>query len=92
MVNIDRLSAYLSASSAIVEVSTALVASIEEDLRRLPGLDPRVKEINSAEPYRLKLTCIKAKLLNIRTRVAARAPHEPGGTTRSAARRWPISR
>ena len=76
--NIDRLIAYLSASSAIVDVSATLAASIEQDLRRLPGLDPRVKEINSAEPYRLKLTCMKAKLLNTRTRVAARAPHEPG--------------
>ncbi|SDO31563.1 Phosphoenolpyruvate carboxylase, type 1 [Nakamurella panacisegetis] len=76
--NIDRLIAYLSASTAIVGVSTALSESVAEDLRRLPGLDPRVKEINAAEPYRLKLTCVKAKLLNTRTRVAARGRHEPG--------------
>ena len=76
--NIDRLIAYLSGSTAIVAISAALAESIEHDLRRLPGLDPRVKEINSAEPYRLKLTCIKAKLLNTRARVAARSPHEAG--------------
>ena len=76
--NIDRLIAYLSGSTAIVTVSDELVASVEEDLRRLPGLDPRVKEINAAEPYRLKLTCMKAKLLNTRARVTARTAHEPG--------------
>ncbi len=75
---IDRLIAYLSASTAIVEVSAELTASIAQDLIRLPGLDPRVKEINSAEPYRLKLTCMKAKLLNTRARVLARTAHEPG--------------
>ena len=76
--NVDLLIAALSGSTAIVEVSTALTASIDEDLRLLPGLDPRVKEINSAEPYRLKLTCMKAKLLNTRTRIRTRAAHEPG--------------
>ena len=76
--NIDRLIAYLSASTAIVKVSDELVASVQSDLDHLPGLDPRVKEINSAEPYRLKLTCMKAKLLNTRARVAARSAHEPG--------------
>ena len=76
--NIDRLIAYLSNSTAIVSVSRELVESVENDLVHLPRLDPRVKEINSAEPYRLKLTCIKAKLLNTRARVAARTAHEPG--------------
>ena len=35
--NIDRLIAYLSASTAIVTVSPALTASVEEDLIRPPG-------------------------------------------------------
>ena len=75
---IDSLIAALSGSTAIVTVSAALTDSIEEDLRRLPGLDPRVKEINSAEPYRLKLTCMKAKLLNTGSRVRNRTAHQPG--------------
>jgi len=78
IVNIDRLIVNLSSSTAIVDVSAALTASVEEDLRRLPGLDPRVKELNSAEPYRLKLTCMKAKLLNTRARITAHRPHEAG--------------
>ncbi len=76
--DIDRLIAALSASTAIVTVSSALTSSIDEDLRRLPGLDPRVKEINSDEPYRLKLTCMKAKLLNTSSRVRNVTAHEPG--------------
>ncbi len=62
----------------IVQVSAELAASVEQDLAHLPGLDPRVKEINEAEPYRLKLTCMKAKLLNTRARFAAASNHEPG--------------
>ncbi len=75
---VDRLLVHLSNSTGIVPVSPELVASVEQDLRRLPGLDPRVKEINKDEPYRLKLTCVKAKLLNTRSRVATAGPHEPG--------------
>jgi phosphoenolpyruvate carboxylase len=41
-------------------------------------LDPRVKELNSEEPLRLKLTCVKAKLINTRARVTSDRPHEPG--------------
>ncbi|MET3805242.1 phosphoenolpyruvate carboxylase [Nakamurella sp. UYEF19] len=75
---VDRLIANLSGSVAIVHVSDELTSSVEQDLAHLPGLDPRVKELNSAEPYRLKLTCMKAKLLNTRVRFAKRSPHEPG--------------
>ncbi len=75
---VDRLIVALSASTAIVAVSAELTESLRVDLEKLPGLDPRVKELNSAEPYRLKLTCIKAKLLNTRRRTAAQSPHEPG--------------
>jgi len=76
--NVDRLIANLSNSTAIVGVSPALVASVGQDVRMLPGLDPRVKEINRAEPYRLKLTCMKAKLLNTRARIVAGTAHETG--------------
>ncbi|MTD12739.1 phosphoenolpyruvate carboxylase [Nakamurella sp. YIM 132087] len=75
---VDLLLAALSVSTEIASVSNDLVASVQEDLDHLPGLDPRVKELNRLEPYRLKLTCMKAKLLNTRARIAAARPHEPG--------------
>jgi phosphoenolpyruvate carboxylase len=75
---IDDLLMALSSSIAIVAVSDELVASIQVDLDHLPLLDPRVKELNSEEPVRLKLTCIKAKLINTRARVTRSRPHEPG--------------
>ena len=75
---VDQLIAALSGSSEIITVSDELTASLARDLANLPGLDPRVKELNSDEPYRLKLTCMKAKLLNTRARVRGGAAHEPG--------------
>ncbi|MGB7449894.1 MAG: phosphoenolpyruvate carboxylase [Ornithinimicrobium sp.] len=75
---VDVLISQISSSTVIVEVSSELRTSLENDLDNLPGLDPRVKELNAAEPYRLKLTCVKAKLLNTRRRVKAGSAHEPG--------------
>ena len=75
---IDKLIMALSGSTAIISVSDELLTSIERDLAHLPRLEPRVKEINAAEPYRLKLTCIKAKLINTRRRVDSGSIHEPG--------------
>lgn len=75
---IDDLIMALSSSTVVAPISAELAASIGEDLLKLPGLDPRVKELNRAEPMRLKLTCIKAKLINTRARVTAARPHEPG--------------
>nr|WP_281496882.1 phosphoenolpyruvate carboxylase [Ornithinimicrobium sp. F0845] len=75
---VDVLVSRLSSSTVIVDVEPELEASLAKDLDNLPGLDPRVKELNAAEPYRLKLTCIKAKLLNTQRRVLGGTPHEPG--------------
>ena len=47
---IDDLIINLSSSTTIVPVSPELADSIEADLIHLPGLDPKVKELNSEEP------------------------------------------
>jgi phosphoenolpyruvate carboxylase len=75
---VDRLISSLSSSTAIVGASEELTASIEQDLANLPRLDKRVLELNAQEPYRLKLTCVKAKLLNTAARVQNQTAHEPG--------------
>jgi phosphoenolpyruvate carboxylase len=75
---IDELISTLSNSTALAGVEPELEASIRADLAKLPGIDRRVLELNAQEPYRLKLTCIKAKLLNTGRRVSAGTLHEPG--------------
>ncbi len=75
---IDGLISILSNSTALAGADQALLDSIDVDLGNLPGLDRRVLELNAQEPYRLKLTCIKAKLLNTGRRVTAGSAHEPG--------------
>jgi phosphoenolpyruvate carboxylase len=75
---IDELISVLSNSTALVDAEKDLLDSIDVDLKNLPGLDKRILELNAQEPYRLKLTCIKAKLLNTGRRVSASSHHEPG--------------
>ncbi len=75
---IDELISILSNSTALAGADRELLESIDADLKKLPGLDKRVLELNAQEPYRLKLTCIKAKLINTGKRVAANANHEHG--------------
>ena len=75
---IDELRADLSSSVRITGVTAELEASLAADLERLPELDPRYRRLNAEEPYRLKLTCVRHKLLNTRTRITRRRAHEPG--------------
>jgi phosphoenolpyruvate carboxylase len=76
--HIEALSGQLSVSERIAPASRALRASLEADLAALPDLDPRFRRLNAEEPYRLKLTCIHAKLRNTRTRQAEGRRAEPG--------------
>lgn len=75
---IDELISVLSNSTALVDAEEDLLDSIAVDLKNLPGLDKRILELNAQEPYRLKLTCIKAKLINTGRRVASSNYHEAG--------------
>jgi phosphoenolpyruvate carboxylase len=75
---VDELRADLSSSVRIAGVSDALRESVDADLAALPEVEPRYRRLNVEEPYRLKATCIRAKLLNTRERLTSRKLHEPG--------------
>ena len=75
---VDVLISQLSSSTVVVDIEPELEESLHRDLAHLPGLDPRVRELNAQEPYRLKLTCVRAKLLNTRRRVEQGTAHQEG--------------
>src|SRR5215211_6312646 len=75
---VDELRLDLSPSVRIAGVTSELEASLARDLERLPELDARYRRLNAEEPYRLKLTCVRQKLLNTRRRLAQDRAHEAG--------------
>ncbi len=75
---IEALLADLSCSERYVPATEELMTSLHADLEALPHLEARYRRINAEEPYRLKLTCIRAKLLATRDRLDADGPHRPG--------------
>ncbi|QMV23094.1 phosphoenolpyruvate carboxylase [Streptomyces sp. SCUT-3] len=81
----DDLRGALSNSIRNCGATQELLDSLTDDLRALPEISPRYKRLNAEEPYRLKATCIRQKLLNTRERLAKGTPHNPArdylGTT-----------
>ena len=75
---VDRLRRELALSTRLATVSDELTASILEDLANLPEIEGRYLRLNAEEPYRLKATCIRQKLIHTQRRVANHSPHSPG--------------
>ncbi|MFF0741004.1 phosphoenolpyruvate carboxylase [Streptomyces sp. NPDC004111] len=75
---VDKLRGQLSNSIRYTGATDELLASLQADLERLPEISPRYKRLNAEEPYRLKATCIRQKLVNTRERLAAGTTHRPG--------------
>ncbi|MBC2876099.1 MULTISPECIES: phosphoenolpyruvate carboxylase [Streptomyces] len=75
---VDKLRVALSNSIRNSGATEELLASLQRDLELLPEISPRYKRLNAEEPYRLKATCIRQKLLNTRERLAHNTPHQEG--------------
>ncbi|SEK24453.1 phosphoenolpyruvate carboxylase [Streptacidiphilus jiangxiensis] len=75
---IDELRGALSSSVRLSGASEELLQSLAADLENLPEISPRYKRMNAEEPYRLKATCIRQKLLGTKERLAHNTPHVPG--------------
>ena len=78
LAHVDELRGALSNSIRNSGATPQLLDSLDADLERLPEISPRYKRLNAEEPYRLKATCIRQKLLNTRARLADGTPHTPG--------------
>ena len=80
---VDELAETLSTSSRIVGVGDELTASLERDAEQLPEVADRWGRIDREEPYRLKCSFIRQRLVNTRQRLVEQRP--PGdqeyGTT-----------
>ena len=74
LANLDALITELSSSSQITGISPALRESLDGDARVLPEVVARYGRLNAEEPYRLKASFIRQKLVNLRTRVADGRP------------------
>ncbi|MFF7143412.1 phosphoenolpyruvate carboxylase [Streptomyces nodosus] len=75
---IDELRGFLSNSIRYTGATEELLQSLDTDLELLPEISPRYKRLNAEEPYRLKVTCVRQKLLHTKERLAKGTPHEPG--------------
>jgi len=75
---VDAVRRDLSVSERISSVSPALRHRLEDWLATLPEVEPRYRRLNSEEPYRLYLTCVRTRLTLTEQRLRGGEPHQPG--------------
>ena len=75
---IDEIRQALSVSTKLAGTSPALLESVARDIELIPEIEPRFKRINVEEPYRLKATAIRHRLMLTRERHAKNGSHQPG--------------
>ena len=72
---LDELRIAISISSRLSGASAELLKSVEKDLTDLPEIEDRYRRQNVEEPYRLKATAIRHKLVLTQRRHSVGAPH-----------------
>ena len=78
LLHLDQLVQGVSISTKLTGVSKELEKSVLDDLEKLPEIESRYRRINAEEPYRLKVTAIRHKLLITQQRHTDNSPHVPG--------------
>ena len=75
---VEGLITDLSPSTRIVAISPELEKSLAADREALPEVHARYVRLNAEEPYRLKSSYIRQRLVNTRSRVGTGGPAGPG--------------
>ena len=75
----------MTASTRIIEASPQLTESLQADAEALPITWETIRRLNADEPYRLKLSFVRVRLLRTRDRLNEGTAHEPGRDYRSVA-------
>ncbi|CAN5627307.1 phosphoenolpyruvate carboxylase [soil metagenome] len=75
---VEALLQELSSSSRMVAITDELAASLDADREALPITYSTIERLNAEEPYRLKLSYVRVRLLRTRDRLAHSSAHEPG--------------
>ena len=75
---VEEVLTEMTASTRIVEATDALRESLEADAAALPITWESIRRLNADEPYRLKLSFVRVRLLRTRDRLVNFTPHEPG--------------
>ena len=78
LLHLDQLVQGVSISTKLTGVSKELEKSVLDDLEKLPEIESRYRRINAEEPYRLKVTAIRHKLLITQQRHTDDSSHVPG--------------
>ena len=75
---LDPLRQALSVSTRIAGASLKLQESVARDLANLPEVEARFRRLNIEEPYRLKATAIRHRLILTQRRHASSGAHQVG--------------
>ncbi|WP_200938119.1 phosphoenolpyruvate carboxylase [Aeromicrobium sp. Root472D3] len=75
---VDEVLTEMTASTRIVAATDALRDSLAADAEALPITWESIRRLNADEPYRLKLSFVRVRLLRTRDRLVDGTAHEPG--------------